>query len=79
MLETRNKPYTNTLAVSLERETENRKYNQNKYNTMDELQDEIRILIQEIQSLHGEIDKLKGDVAENNTLLKRIWSAVNRN
>ena len=46
---------------------------------MDELQDEIRRLRQEIQSLYGEIDKLKGDVAENNTLLKRIWSAVNRN
>ncbi|SDG95412.1 hypothetical protein SAMN04488062_103189 [Flavobacterium omnivorum] len=46
---------------------------------MEELKDEIRRLREEIQSLRGEIDEIKGDNAENNTLLKRIWSAVNRN
>jgi len=46
---------------------------------MEELKDEIRRLREEIQSLRGEIDEIKGDNAENSTLLKRIWSAVNRN
>lgn len=44
---------------------------------MNELQDEIRRLREEIQSLRSEIDELKGDNAENNTLLKRIFSLLN--
>ena len=46
---------------------------------MEELQDEIKRLRQEIQSLRTEINEIKGDNAENNILLKKIWSAVNRN
>lgn len=44
---------------------------------MDELQDEIRRLREEIQSLYTIIDEMKGDNAENNSLLKRILNAVN--
>ena len=44
---------------------------------MNELEDEVRRLREEIQSLRGEIDELKGDNAENNTLLKRIFSLLN--
>ena len=44
---------------------------------MNGLQDEIRRLREEIQSLRSEIDEIKGDNAENNTLLKRIISMLN--
>ena len=43
---------------------------------MNELQDEIRRLRAEIQSLRSEIDEIKGDNAENNSLLKKILSVV---
>lgn len=44
---------------------------------MNELQDEIQRLREEIQSLYSLIDEIKGDNAENNSLLKRILNAVN--
>lgn len=44
---------------------------------MNELQDEIKRLREEIQSLRDEIDELKGDNAENNNLLKMIFSLLN--
>lgn len=44
---------------------------------MKELEEEIIRLRQEIQSLRNEIDEIKGDNAENNNLLKRIFSLLN--
>lgn len=46
---------------------------------MDELKDEIRRLREEVQSLITDLDNIKGDIAENTNLLKRVFNLlVNR-